>query len=123
MFFLIFVAAAPVLCDERPKYNQKYGHDFLLGQYHTNYEIRAWLNKNVSTVANVTVIGLTEENNELYAVTIGNATSNSSSISVVECGIHAREWISHAFCLFIIHELLYGYYQVFKLMSVSLCAP
>ena len=126
MFFLIFLATAAsssfIPRNEKPTYHRNYGDDFLLGQYHTNDEISAWLMQNVSTVTNVTVIGMTEEKNELYAVTIGNGTSNSSSISVVECGIHAREWISHAFCLFIIHELLYGYYQVCKLMSSTLCS-
>ena len=107
---MIFVFLILSVAGEEKEYDWKYGSqsNFYLGRYHTNEEINYWLNQNVSTVANVTQIGTTEEKNELYAVTIGNSTKTT----VIECGIHAREWISHSFCLFIIHEILFGYYQV-----------
>merc|ERR1712147_571240 len=41
--------------------------------------------------------------NEIFLVTIG---SSSAPILFFDCGIHAREWISPATCLFLIQELV-----------------
>ena len=73
-------------------------------------------------MALVEEIGLTEELNSIYSVTINSTLANSTT-NVVECGVHAREWISHAFCLFLIHEILWGFYQVSSTLVIpeSLC--
>merc|ERR1711934_766080 len=41
--------------------------------------------------------------NEIFLVTIGNS---SAPILFFDCGIHARDWISPATCLFLIQELV-----------------
>jgi murein tripeptide amidase MpaA len=33
---------------------------------------------------------------------------------VVDCGIHAREWASHSFCVYLIHDLLEGNFKSWK---------
>ena len=78
------------------------------------------MEKNVSEKAIVEEIGVTEELNSIYSVTINSTIWPNSTINVVECGVHAREWISHAFCLFLIHEILWGFYQVSS-ESIILC--
>ena len=53
----------------------------------------------------------THENRDIWAVEISNPPANLASDSslptvVVDCGIHAREWVSPAFCQHLINELL-----------------
>ena len=54
-------------------------------------------------------IGTTYENRPIYALTISD--NQTANYQVLECGAHAREWISPAFCQMFIYELLYGNYQ------------
>ena len=52
-------------------------------------------------------IGKSVEGRDIYRVDIGNP--NMAKI-VIDCGIHAREWASPAFCLYVINELMAGGY-------------
>jgi hypothetical protein len=48
---------------------------------------------------------------------VGKNNTNSSKLIVqiiVDCGIHAREWVSPAFCQYLIKELLFGDHQDWK---------
>ena len=49
--------------------------------------------------------GRSIEDRELYVVSIGDPTNPTM---VVDCGMHAREWVSFAFCLYFINDLLNG---------------
>lgn len=53
----------------------------------------------------------THENRDIWVVNISNPPTNLAGDSslptvVVDCGIHAREWVSPAFCQHLINELL-----------------
>ena len=50
-------------------------------------------------------IGRSTEGRSLKLVEIGNSYSSSQSIWI-DCGIHAREWISPATCAYIMRELV-----------------
>jgi len=60
----------------------------------------------------LTSMGQTYEGRDIYALTIAASGDDADvNYQVVECGIHAREWLSPAFCQMFVYELLYGNYQ------------
>ena len=50
-------------------------------------------------------IGQSHEGREIWRLDIGINARDMPSIAI-DCGIHAREWMSHAFCLYLIDQLL-----------------
>lgn len=89
------------------------GHDFEV--YNDLSEIESWLLSDVNAHANANVhsIGKTIENRDIWAVEIVNRPVNMAAESelpkiIVDCGIHAREWVSPAFCQHLINDLLAG---------------
>ncbi|OWF55235.1 carboxypeptidase B-like [Mizuhopecten yessoensis] len=50
----------------------------------------------------------TYENRDIQVVKIVSQNGEASKSIFIDCGIHAREWISPAFCLFAIDKLLSG---------------
>ena len=50
-------------------------------------------------------IGKSHEGRDLWRLDIGINAINMPSIAI-DCGIHAREWLSPAFCLYLIDQLL-----------------
>lgn len=50
------------------------------------------------------VIGQTYEHRDIHVLKIGDSPNNARI--VIECGIHAREWISPATCMTIIKDIL-----------------
>ena len=79
-------------------------------QYHTYDEINQWADDMASeypTLARTNVMGKSTEGRDIKMITIGSSTSNKQV--VVDCGIHAREWISPAFCQCYVHRLLSSY--------------
>ncbi|KAM9316485.1 carboxypeptidase B-like [Gastrophryne carolinensis] len=53
-------------------------------------------------------IGNTYEENPMYILKIGEPRDTKPAI-FMDCGIHAREWISPAFCQWFVKELVTGY--------------
>ncbi|XP_018014542.1 carboxypeptidase B, partial [Hyalella azteca] len=53
-------------------------------------------------------VGQTYEGRELYVVTI-NTTANATPAIWIDCGIHAREWIAPATCLWMLSALTAQY--------------
>ena len=49
--------------------------------------------------------GKTYENRDLKVITLKKATTKRSVW--IDCGIHAREWITHATCVYIIDAVCY----------------
>ena len=79
--------------------------------YHSQQDIHAYLLKlNASYPrADLKVIGKTYEGRDIMAMEIKSLNSADRHVTdalMLECGIHAREWISPASCLWIIDQLL-----------------
>uniref|UniRef100_A0A182KB79 Zinc carboxypeptidase A 1 n=1 Tax=Anopheles christyi TaxID=43041 RepID=A0A182KB79_9DIPT len=74
--------------------------------YHHLDTINEWLRWQVSRHPELELIelGASYENRTLYGVKLAKNPVNSGVF--VECGIHAREWISPASCTFVLNELL-----------------
>ena len=50
-------------------------------------------------------IGQSHEGREIWRLDIGLNAADMPSIAI-DCGIHAREWLSPAFCIYLIDQLL-----------------
>ncbi|XP_073530749.1 carboxypeptidase B-like isoform X2 [Phyllobates terribilis] len=55
-------------------------------------------------------IGKTYEGRPMYVLRVGKSSIAGPAI-FMDCGIHAREWISPAFCQWFVRELVSGYYK------------
>jgi len=90
----------------------KSGKDFDFQNYHTLDEIVAHLDdvvqENPALVSKET-ISTTLEGRAVVKVTISTDLAANKPIMFYECGIHAREWISPATCLWVMNELVTGY--------------
>ena len=72
-------------------------------------------------VARLKSIGQSHEGREIWRLDIGlNATDMPSM--AIDCGIHAREWLSPAFCIYLIDQLLNesSYLKGLNLREVSI---
>ncbi|XP_042369132.1 carboxypeptidase B2-like [Plectropomus leopardus] len=83
-------------------------------RYHSLEDIYYWINRthqdNQDTVK-VILIGSSYEKRPLYAMKLSlNDRPNKKAIWI-DCGIHAREWISHAFCLWFVQYSL-AFYKI-----------
>ena len=78
---------------------------FSLDEYHSYDEIYDYL-KNVQNQSNsilgfrVISIGKTYENRDIWALTIGKESLSRKKMFVLECNVHAREWVKSSFCNF-----------------------
>ncbi|KAL9959383.1 hypothetical protein ACROYT_G032705 [Oculina patagonica] len=83
------------------------------GKYHLYSQIvhemkrLAGLNE---SLAKVFSLGKTYENRTMYAIKISSNISTSvKSVMFINCGIHAREWISISSCVYVARELVMKY--------------
>ncbi|KAM4771144.1 mast cell carboxypeptidase A-like [Rhinophrynus dorsalis] len=80
-------------------------------RYQTWSEIASWAYK-VSIknpkLVSFSQIGTTYEGNPIQILKIGSQKANKKGI-FLECGIHAREWISPAFCQWFVNEAIKTY--------------
>ncbi|NP_999334.1 carboxypeptidase B precursor [Sus scrofa] len=87
------------------------GHSY---EKYNNWEtIEAWTKQVTSENPDLisrTAIGTTFLGNNIYLLKVGKPGPNKPAI-FMDCGFHAREWISHAFCQWFVREavLTYGY--------------
>ncbi|CAM1306027.1 CPB2 (predicted), partial [Pycnogonum litorale] len=64
------------------------------------------------TIARLTMLSYdTEEGNSIPVISISNCPYENVPVIFFICGEHAREWISPATCLYMIHQLVTGYEQ------------
>jgi len=78
-------------------------------KYHTYAEIKAELNSlaaEKSTKVAYKNVGQSYEDREIPSIVITNPGSTTNQTIFFECGIHAREWISTAACLYMADKLL-----------------
>ena len=61
--------------------------------------------KNPSRIS-VSTFGKTLENRDLRLMTINPTSGPADKAVFVDCGIHAREWISHAWCQHLVNYLI-----------------
>uniref|UniRef100_A0A0P6D443 Zinc carboxypeptidase n=1 Tax=Daphnia magna TaxID=35525 RepID=A0A0P6D443_9CRUS len=80
--------------------------------YHTYEEIIDYLNQlaNSNPLVSVSRIGVTDESRDIVTARISSGGGDTKPAIYLECGMHAREWIAHSTCIWIIDELstLYG---------------
>ncbi|XP_039768324.1 carboxypeptidase B isoform X2 [Ornithorhynchus anatinus] len=85
------------------------GHGY--EKYNTWEEIEAWTQQiseeNPELVSRL-VIGTTFEGRNMYVLKVGKEGVNKPAI-FMDCGFHAREWISHAFCQWFVKEAVNTY--------------
>ncbi|XP_038603881.1 carboxypeptidase B-like [Tachyglossus aculeatus] len=85
------------------------GHDY--EKYNTWEQIEAWTQQmaeeNPKLVSRI-VIGTTFEERNMYVLKVGKEGADKPAI-FMDCGFHAREWISHAFCQWFVKEAVNTY--------------
>ncbi|XP_041821733.1 carboxypeptidase B2-like [Chelmon rostratus] len=83
-------------------------------RYHSLEDIYYWINRthqdNPSTVK-VILIGSSFEKQPLYVLKLSMNDKPNKKAMWIDCGIHAREWISPAFCLWFVQHSLSFYKQ------------
>ncbi|XP_036935042.1 carboxypeptidase B [Acanthopagrus latus] len=81
-------------------------------KYNTWADIEAWMSSMTSSSSGLMtkqVIGNTYEGRAMTVLKIGKASSSTKPAIFMDCGIHAREWISPAFCQWFVKEALSTY--------------
>uniref|UniRef100_A0A8C2YDQ6 Carboxypeptidase O n=2 Tax=Coturnix japonica TaxID=93934 RepID=A0A8C2YDQ6_COTJA len=81
-------------------------------QYHPMKEIYTWMaqiQQNNSELVTQHYLGETVENQTIYYLQISQPSDKTKKIIWMDCGIHAREWISPAFCQWFVKEILQNY--------------
>ncbi|KAJ4924077.1 hypothetical protein JOQ06_000318 [Pogonophryne albipinna] len=81
-------------------------------KYHPMPEITDWMVqavKNYPEVVTIMEYGQTYEKRTISLLKIGVNTGEKKKAIWMDCGIHAREWISPAFCQYFVREILQAY--------------
>ncbi|XP_063788279.1 carboxypeptidase O-like isoform X2 [Pseudophryne corroboree] len=99
------------LIDENPvddgRSRQKSLSSFDYTKYHSMDEIYKWMDQIKDThkdLVTLQYLGATYETRPIYYLKIGLPSDRKKKIFWMDCGIHAREWISVAFCQWFIKE-------------------
>ncbi|KAK7076841.1 hypothetical protein SK128_011598 [Halocaridina rubra] len=94
--------------ENRPKSSRAFDHT----DYHTLNEIYATLDGLKSDFPSLVtdyVAGTTYEGRDIRVTVISSDGSNTRDVIWIDCGIHAREWVSTATCQWILDQLTSGY--------------
>ncbi|XP_004458220.1 carboxypeptidase O [Dasypus novemcinctus] len=81
-------------------------------KYHPVGEIYQWMNQiseKYKEVVTQHCLGMTYENQPMNYLKISQPSHKTKKIIWMDCGIHAREWISPAFCQWFVKEILQNY--------------
>jgi len=82
------------------------------GKYARLGEIHSWLDSMVAKhpkIASTFVMGKSYEGREIKGIVIGETSTKDKPVMWIHAGIHAREWIAPATCVYLIHHLLTKY--------------
>ncbi|XP_028823759.1 carboxypeptidase B [Denticeps clupeoides] len=85
-------------------------HDYT--KYHSWESIEAWISSITSANSGLLsrqVIGNTYEGRPMHLLQVGKSTGSTKPAVFLDCGIHAREWISPAFCQWFVNEAVTTY--------------
>ncbi|XP_068052238.1 carboxypeptidase O [Anomalospiza imberbis] len=96
---------------ERSSHRQA-SESYVYTEYHPMEEIYQWMTqiqKNNSELVTQHFLGKTFENRTMYYLQISQPSKKTKKIIWMDCGIHAREWISPAFCQWFVKEILQNY--------------
>jgi len=98
---------------ESERKNTYYSSSSYDASYHNYNEIKGELNRLASAysrMARVFSLGKTYEGNDMMAIQIKSPSGPSNKpLFFFNCGIHAREWISPATCMFMLRKMLNEY--------------
>ncbi|XP_045423221.1 carboxypeptidase B2 isoform X1 [Lemur catta] len=81
-------------------------------RYHPLNEIYTWIEHMTETYPDMVKkihIGSSYEKHPLYVLKVSGKEQNPKNAIWIDCGIHAREWISPAFCLWFVDKVIYLY--------------
>ncbi|XP_069559654.1 carboxypeptidase B [Brachyistius frenatus] len=93
------------------------GHSYT--KYNTWNDIQSWMASiSSSSLISKQVIGNTYEGRPMTVLKLGSKTSFTKPAIFMDCGIHAREWISTAFCQWFVKEALSTYGQDSQMTSL-----
>ncbi|XP_056392630.1 carboxypeptidase O-like [Hyla sarda] len=87
---------------------------FQYTEYHPMNEIYDWMDQIKEThkdLVTLHYLGSTYETRPIYYFKIGQPSNRQKKIIWMDCGIHAREWISVAFCQWFIREILHNHHN------------
>ncbi|XP_068805658.1 LOW QUALITY PROTEIN: carboxypeptidase O [Struthio camelus] len=85
---------------------------YIYTHYHPMEEIYQWMTQvkeSNSELVTQRYLGRTRENRAIYYLQISQPPNTTKKIIWMNCGIHAREWISPAFCQWFVKEILQNY--------------
>ncbi|XP_062302822.1 carboxypeptidase B2-like [Osmerus eperlanus] len=83
-------------------------------KYHSLEDIYHWINKTTQEhpdKVKAILIGSSYEKRPLYVLKLSGEEKAEKKAMWIDCGIHAREWISPAFCLWFVQHCLDHYKQ------------
>ncbi|XP_043103115.1 carboxypeptidase B2 [Puntigrus tetrazona] len=83
-------------------------------KYHSLEDIYHWINKTKqdhSDMVKVILIGSSFEKRPLYVLKLSGRRDEVKRAMWIDCGIHAREWIAPAFCMWFVNYALSFYNQ------------
>ncbi|KAB0372871.1 hypothetical protein FD755_015624 [Muntiacus reevesi] len=81
-------------------------------QYHSLNEIYSWMEVMTERYPDMVEkihIGSSYEKYPLYVLKVSKKEQRAKNAMWIDCGIHAREWISPAFCLWFVGSVTYNY--------------
>nr|XP_023661569.1 carboxypeptidase B-like [Paramormyrops kingsleyae] len=81
-------------------------------KYNSWDTIQSWMDQTVSANSNLVsrmIIGTTYEGQPMHVLKLGKQSGSSKPAIFMDCGIHAREWISPAFCQWFVKEAVSTY--------------
>jgi len=93
--------------DEQEKSNKRSIDRSIVGTFASYLEIQSWLDDIVSAnpdIASTYIAGKTYENRNLKVLKLKQPSATRSIW--VDCGIHAREWISPATCVYMVDKMI-----------------
>lgn len=92
--------------------NAAYASESVIGRYARVSEMHTFLDEMAArhpNLAEVFVIGTTYEGRQIKGIKIGETNAQDKPVIWIHAGIHAREWVAPASCMYIIDQLLSKY--------------